>query len=193
MSDIRKNTKMPPQAIDFEEAVLGAIMIDKNAMAEIGDILSPEVFYKDAHKDIYRVLEELFQEGEPIDTLMVTSKLKKNKKLKLCGGPHYLAELTNRVISSANIEYHARIIVQKHIQRELISTCSDIINDAFDASTDAFAIQLGENQSGHHDYTSFGGITNNAGSGVTGDINFTTVGHSSGDTYTIILYLRKEY
>ena len=63
----------------------------------------------------------------------------------------------------------------------------------FDASTDVLAIQLGENQSGHHDYTRFGGIPNNGGSGVTGDINFTTVGHSSGDTYTIILYLRKNY
>lgn len=63
----------------------------------------------------------------------------------------------------------------------------------FDASTDVLAIQLGENQSGHHDYTSFGGLTNNAGSGKTGDINFTTVGHSSGDTYTVILYLRKEF
>ena len=63
----------------------------------------------------------------------------------------------------------------------------------FDATTDAFCIELGENQSGDHDYTSFGGLTNNAGSGKTGDINFTTVGHSSADTYTIILYLRKKY
>jgi len=63
----------------------------------------------------------------------------------------------------------------------------------FDATTDAFCIELGENQSGHHDYTSFGGLTNNAGSGVTGDIIFTTVGHSSADTYTIILYMRKKY
>jgi len=140
MSKIRKNTKIPPQAIDFEEAILGAIMIDKNAMAEVGDILSPEVFYKDAHKAIYVALEELFQEGEPIDTLMVTSKLKQNKKLTTCGGTHYLAELTNRVISSANIEYHARIIVQKHIQRELITTCSSIIQDAFDESTDAIEL-----------------------------------------------------
>jgi len=63
----------------------------------------------------------------------------------------------------------------------------------FDATTDAFCIELGENQSGHHDYTSFGGLTNNAGSGVTGDIMFTTVGHTSADTYTIILYMRKKY
>ena len=63
----------------------------------------------------------------------------------------------------------------------------------FDATSDVLAIQLGENQSGYHDYTSFGGLTNNAGSGKTGDIKFTTVGHSSGDTYTIILYLKKEF
>ena len=140
MSQVRKNTKIPPQAIDFEEAVLGAIMIDKNAMAEVGDILSPEVFYKEANKEIYSVLEELFQEGEPIDTFLVSGKLKQKKKLKNCGGTHYLAELTNKVISSANIEYHARIIVQKHIQRELISTCSGIIQDAFDESTDAIEL-----------------------------------------------------
>ena len=63
----------------------------------------------------------------------------------------------------------------------------------FDATTDVFCIELGENQSGHHDYTSFGGLTNNAGSGVTGDIMFTTVGHTSADTYTVILYMRKKY
>tara|TARA_R100000231_G_scaffold94100_1_gene70644 strand:+ start:1028 stop:1444 length:417 start_codon:yes stop_codon:yes gene_type:complete len=63
----------------------------------------------------------------------------------------------------------------------------------FDASSDAFCIELGENQSGNHDYSLFGGLTNNAGGGKTGDINFTTVGHSSADTYTIILYMRKEY
>ena len=63
----------------------------------------------------------------------------------------------------------------------------------FDADTDVFCIELGENQSGHHDYSSFGGLTNNAGTGVTGDVLFTTVGHTSADTYTVILYLRKKY
>tara|TARA_B100001250_G_scaffold413453_1_gene447663 strand:- start:242 stop:1690 length:1449 start_codon:yes stop_codon:yes gene_type:complete len=140
MSIIKKNSKMPPQAIDFEEAVLGAIMIDKNAIAEVGDILSSDVFYKDSHKEIYKVIEKLFQDGQPIDTLMISEKLQKNKKLKFCGGDHYLVELTQKVISSANIEYHSRIIVQKHIQRELITTCSSIINDAFDESTDAIEL-----------------------------------------------------
>tara|TARA_B100000965_G_C19547346_1_gene738483 strand:+ start:57 stop:1469 length:1413 start_codon:yes stop_codon:yes gene_type:complete len=140
MAELRKNTKIPPQAIEFEESVLGAIMIDKNAMAEVGDVLSPDVFYKESHKQIYKSLEELFEQGEPIDILTVKDRLTQNKKLKSCGGVHYLGELTQKVISSANIEYHSRIIVQKHIQRELITTCSDIITDAFDDSTDAIEL-----------------------------------------------------
>ena len=82
MSIIKKNSKIPPQAIDFEEAVLGAIMIDKNAIAEVGDILSSDVFYKEAHKEIYKVVEKLFQNGQPIDTLMVSEQLQKNKVAK---------------------------------------------------------------------------------------------------------------
>ena len=140
MAGTKKNIKIPPQAIEFEEAVLGAIMTDKNAMAEVGDILAPEVFYKDSHKEIYRVIEYLFQNAEPIDIFTIKNQLQKNKKLEHCGGTHYLGELTHKVISSSNIEYHSRIIVQKHIQRELISTCSDIINDAFDESTDAIEL-----------------------------------------------------
>ena len=77
MSIIKKNSKIPPQAIDFEQAVLGAIMIDQNAIAEVGDILSSDVFYKDSHKEIYKVIEKLFQEGQPIDTLMISEKLQK--------------------------------------------------------------------------------------------------------------------
>ena len=140
MSQTNKNIKLPPQAVDFEEAVLGAIMIDKNAMAEVGDILSPEVFYKESHKEIFKVLESLFQNAEPIDIMTVKNQLEQLKKLKKCGGVHYLAELTNKVISSSNIEYHCRIIVQKHIQRELISTCSEIIRDSYDVSTDAIEL-----------------------------------------------------
>ncbi len=140
MSSNKLTSKMPPQAIDFEEAVLGAIMVDTNAMAEVGDILSSKVFYKDSHQEIFKVLETLFSDGKPIDMMLVSQQLEKNKTLKKCGGIAYLAELTNKVISSANIEYHARIIVQKHIQRELISTCSSIIQDALDPSTDAIEL-----------------------------------------------------
>ena len=82
MAGTKKNLKIPPQAIEFEEAVLGAIMTDKNAMAEVGDILSPEVFYKDSHKEIYRVIEHLFQSAEPIDIFTIKNQLQKNKKLE---------------------------------------------------------------------------------------------------------------
>ena len=82
MSKIRKNTKIPPQAIDFEEAVLGAIMIDKNAMAEVGDMLSPEVFYKEAHKEIFKATETLFQNAEPIDVMTVKNAL---QQMAMCG------------------------------------------------------------------------------------------------------------
>ena len=109
-------------------------------MAEVGDILSPEVFYKESHKEIFKATETLFQNAEPIDVMTVKNQLQLNKKLKLCGGSIYLAQLTNKVISSANIEYHSRIIVQKHIQRELISTCSEIIQDSYDESTDAIEL-----------------------------------------------------
>ena len=82
MAESKRNIKIPPQAIEFEEAVLGALMIDKNAMAEVGDILSPESFYKDAHKEIFKALETLFQNAEPIDVLTVKEQLQQNKKLK---------------------------------------------------------------------------------------------------------------
>ena len=137
---MKKNIKTPPQAIEFEQSVLGAIMTDKNAMAEVGDMLTPYVFYKESHQEIYKTIETLFQNAEPIDIFTIKNQLQKNKKLELCGGIHYLGELTQKVISSANIEYHSRIIVQKHIQRELITTCSSIINDAFDESTDAIEL-----------------------------------------------------
>ena len=79
--EIKRNRKIPPQAIDCEEAVLGAIMIDHNAIAEVGDILSSDVFYKESHQEIYKVIEKLFQNGQPIDQLMISEQLQKNKKL----------------------------------------------------------------------------------------------------------------
>ena len=131
-----QNKKIPPQAIDFEEGVLGALMIDKNATATAIEILNPECFYKEKHQEIFQVLLELFNDAEPIDLLTVSDKLRKNGKLNKCGGEVYLAELTQKVISSAHIEHHSRIILQKYIQRKLISISSNLINDAFDETTD---------------------------------------------------------
>ncbi|MGY6561790.1 MAG: replicative DNA helicase [Luteibaculaceae bacterium] len=130
--------KLPPQALDLEEAVLGALMIDKDAINEAIDILKPEAFYKDAHQKIFAAILELFQKSEPIDILTITNLLRKKAELEFVGGPYYISQLTNRVASAANIQYHARIIAQKHIQRELISSSAEIIKMAYDETTDVF-------------------------------------------------------
>ena len=130
--------KVQPQAIPLEEVVLGAIMLDKDAIAIVIDILDEESFYLEAHGLIYKSVKTLFKESQPVDLLTVTEPLKKQGDLDKIGGAYYLVELTNRVASSANIEFHARIIAQKHIQRELISASTNIINDAYEDSTDVF-------------------------------------------------------
>ncbi len=132
--------KIPPQAIDLEEAVLGALMLEQDPLNAVIDVLKPEMFYKEAHQEIYRAIHNLFNKSEPVDILTVTNELKLNGSLELVGGAYYIAQLTNRVASSANTEYHARIILQKYIQRELISVSSEIIKDAFEDTTDVFEL-----------------------------------------------------
>jgi replicative DNA helicase len=130
--------KIPPQAIDLEEVVLGAMMIDKKGVDEVIDILSPEAFYKEAHKHIFEAIFKLFESSEPVDLLTVSSQLKKDEKLDLVGGDFYLISLTQRVSSSAHIEFHARIILQKFIQRSLINISNEIIEEAYDETKDVF-------------------------------------------------------
>lgn len=130
--------KIPPQAIDLEEAVLGALMLEQNALTAVIDILQPEVFYKELHQVIYKAIHSLFAKSEPIDILTVTNELKSKGELELVGGAYFITQLTNRVASTANIEYHARIISQKYIQRELIKISSEIIKEAFEDTTDVF-------------------------------------------------------
>ncbi len=130
--------KLPPQAVELEEAVLGAMMLEKDAVNDVIDVLSSDSFYKDAHKSIYTVIQELFQNSEPIDILTVTQGLKKKGELDFVGGAHYVASLTNRIASAANVEYHARIIAQKYIQRELIRISSETIKMAYEETTDVF-------------------------------------------------------
>ncbi|MFO7830224.1 MAG: replicative DNA helicase [Bacteroidales bacterium] len=128
--------KMPPQALDLEEAVIGAIMLEKDAIIAVMDIISPDCFYKDAHKKIFKVVLDLSQELQPIDILTVTEELRKREQLDEIGGPFYLTQLTSKVASAAHIEYHARIIAQKYIQRELIRVSTEIQNKAYDDSID---------------------------------------------------------
>lgn len=130
--------KIPPQAIDLEEVVLGAMMIDKKGVDDVIDILSPEAFYKEAHQHIFEAIFKLFQDSQPVDLLTVSSQLKKDSKLDIVGGDFYLISLTQRVSSSAHIEFHARIILQKFIQRSLIKISSEIIEEAYDETKDVF-------------------------------------------------------
>jgi replicative DNA helicase len=147
LSNIFEHGKVPPQALDLEEAVLGAIMLEKDALAAIIDVIRPEAFYKDAHQIIFTAITRLFAKGEPIDILTVTNELKFTGELETAGGPFYIAQLTNRIASSANTEFHARIILQKFIQRELIRISSEIIRDAYEDTTDVFQLlDKAENQ-----------------------------------------------
>jgi replicative DNA helicase len=128
--------KIPPQAPDLEEAVLGAILIDSSALTLVVDLLKPEAFYVESNKVIYEAIKNLFDHHQPIDLLTVSHQLKKDGMLEIAGGSYNVSRLTNRVASSANIEFHARIIAQKYIQRELIKVSTETIREAYEDSTD---------------------------------------------------------
>ncbi|MEI3153850.1 MAG: replicative DNA helicase [Odoribacter sp.] len=128
--------KMPPQAVDLEEAVLGALMLEKDSFSIVGDLLEPDVFYKDAHQRIFRAIHKLFINDEPVDLLTVTEALRQSGELEQVGGAYYLAQLTSRVASAVHIEFHAKIIVQKYLQRKLIGICTELQSMAYDEATD---------------------------------------------------------
>lgn len=130
--------KVPPQAKDLEEAVLGAIMLEKSAFDTVIEILKPECFYVDANQRIYRAMLSLQQKNQPIDILTVVEELRSKDELEMVGGPYYVTRLTNAVVSSANIDAHSRIILQKFIQRELIRISGEIISESYEDSTDVF-------------------------------------------------------
>lgn len=132
--------KLQPQAPELEEAVLGALMLEKDALTAVIDILKPEIFYKDAHKIIFNAIKILFEKTQPVDILTVTAQLRFSGELEIVGGAFYVTELTNRVASAANIEFHARIVSQKYIQRELIKISTEIINNAYEDTTDIFEL-----------------------------------------------------
>src|SRR5215203_7047871 len=130
--------KVPPQAKDLEEAVLGAIMLEKGAFDIVIEILKAECFYVDSHQRVFKAMQSLANKSQPIDILTVVEELRFKEELDLIGGPYYVTKLTNAVVSSANIDAHARIILQKFIQRELIRISGEIIGDAYEDSTDVF-------------------------------------------------------
>lgn len=151
-SNVMAFGRVQPQATQLEEAVIGAIMIDKDALAVVINILKPESFYKPQHQLIYKCMLLLFEKTQPIDLLTVHESLKKAGELDNAGGIHYLVELSNKVGSAANIEYHARIIAQKHIQRELIRIGTSTVSGAFDETMDVFDL-LDETERNLYDVT----------------------------------------
>ena len=137
--------KIPPQALLLEEAILGALMIDREALTIVSDLLTPEAFYTAAHQTIYQAIMRLHERQNPVDLLTVTEELRKCGELDGVGGSYYLVELTNRVASAANIEYHSRIILQKHIQRQIIATGTKMVKEGFEDTIDCFdALQNAE-------------------------------------------------
>lgn len=132
--------KLPPQALDLEEAVLGALMLEKSALNAVVEFLKPEHFYSEQHQEIYRSIIELFKATEPVDMRTVVNQLRKDGKIELVGGAYYVAELTSKVSSAANIEYHARVVIEMAIKRQLIQIASQIHHDAYEDTTDVFEL-----------------------------------------------------
>lgn len=130
--------KVPPQSLAIEEAILGALMLERDALANVLEILQPDMFYKEEHKIIYRTIIDLFNKTKPIDILTLTNELRQTEELERIGGAYFLTELTNRVASSANIEIYARIVVEKYILRELIRVSGVIQEEAYSDSADVF-------------------------------------------------------
>lgn len=132
--------KLPPQAVELEEAVLGAMLLEREALSTVIDILSPEAFYKEQNGRVFSAMIALFNRSEPVDILTVTQELKRTGELEIVGGAYYVSALTNRIASSANIEFHARIVAQKYLQRELIRLSTETIKVAYEDSTDVFEL-----------------------------------------------------
>ena len=132
--------KTPPNAIDLEEAIIGALLNDKTAIVEVFNILEPHYFYLEIHQIIYTAIQNLHKDNNPVDLLTVSLELKRKSKLKLIGGDFYLIGLMQRVSSSAHIEYHSRIVIQQYIKRRLIQKSNTLIKSAYEIDVDVFNI-----------------------------------------------------
>ena len=126
--------KVPPQAVDVEEAVLGAMMIEPNCVPDVLERLTAECFYKEANRKIFSAISTLTKDHEPVDIFTVAEALKRTGDLETVGGPYYLSLLSSKVGAAAHVEYHVNILLQKHIQRELITISAEVQRDSFDDS-----------------------------------------------------------
>lgn len=138
INEFQEHGKLPPQAIDIEEAVLGGLMLEKRAIQTVVTLLTSEVFYKESHQAIYSAILYLHDNNQPVDILTVSNELRNNGLLELAGGPFYITQLTSRIASTANIEYHTGILVQKYLARELIKSSTEIIRKSFEDEADVY-------------------------------------------------------
>jgi len=138
--------KLPPQALEMEQAVLGAILLLQDALGKVSDFLEHEHFYSQAHAVIYRAAADLGAKGLPVNTITVVQHLKASGDLDAAGGPFFISQLTNKVSGVGGIEYHARIIVQQFMRRQLIATCADSLRNAYDDTFDVFDLMDAHNE-----------------------------------------------
>lgn len=137
---LEQEGRVPPQAVEVEEAVLGSMLIEHEAATVALQMLSANDFYKPAHRHIFEVLHDLYERDNPLDLLTVENELRDKGLLETCGGAGYLSELTRSVSSAANVDYHAQIIAEKATKRNLILGCTDIIKEAYDSSSDPYDV-----------------------------------------------------
>lgn len=130
--------RIPPQAVDVEQSVLGAMLIEREAVPRAIEILRDDTFYDSRHRKIFAAMSTLFERGEPVDLITLTEEMRRREEIDAVGGPYYLTELTSKVASAANVEYHARIIAEKSIVRKLIETMTSLVGEAYDPGSDAF-------------------------------------------------------
>jgi replicative DNA helicase len=134
----RPEGRVPPQAVEIEAQVLGAMLIEREAITKVIELLDDEAFHAEYHRKIFQAMIALFERSEPVDTITLAEELRRRGHLEVIGGEPYLVELTMKVTSAANVEYHARIILEKSLLRGLITTSSTIASRAFNQSEDAF-------------------------------------------------------
>jgi len=132
--------KLPPQSVDIEETIIGAILLESGALDKVKDIITSKSFYRDAHRIIFEAMEKMKEEGTPIDIKTTVHQLRKAGQLEVIGGAYYIAELTSKVNSAANIETHARIVAEQHIKRSLIMISGNLQNAAYKDTTDTFEL-----------------------------------------------------
>lgn len=137
---LEQEGRVPPQAVEVEEAVLGAMLIEHGAATIALQMLKSNDFYKSANRHIFETLSNLYNRDNPLDLLTVENELRDNDLLDTCGGPAYLSDLTRSVSSAANIDYHAQIITEKAIKRNLILNCTEVIKHSYDTTTDAYDV-----------------------------------------------------